>query len=328
MSQIPHPLISIILPAYNAEKYIGEAINSILNQTYRNFELIIVNDGSTDNTESEILKIKDDRIQYLFQKNQGMALALNKGISIAKGDFIARQDADDISIKERLEKQINFLIQNKDYALIGTCAKIINENGHFTGRYHNHPYENEVLKFYLLFDNPFVHSSIMFRKEIIRDCGIYNEKLHPLIQDFEYWFRISGKFKIANISEHLQLYRELNSGISSGTKNFYEIVAKQCAIHLASVWNAPKEQIKDFAYTYHNCIGEVNSKLSTERIITQLADKCLSQGLKEKQKIINHHVFKVKRSIYNNKINNSGNASPENILYRIKRRLLFFKYKT
>src|SRR5688500_9607984 len=121
------PIISVVLPVYNSENYIKEAIDSILNQTFKDFELIIINDGSVDRSAEVIQAIKDSRIVYVDQQNSGLAATLNRGIQMARGKYIARQDNDDISIPERLDMQVNFMENNPGVALLGTCAEIIDE---------------------------------------------------------------------------------------------------------------------------------------------------------------------------------------------------------
>jgi glycosyltransferase involved in cell wall biosynthesis len=123
------PLISVVMPVYNAAQYLREAIDSILNQTFRDFEFIIINDGSTDRSLEIIQSYNDDRIRLINQKNTGLAKALNNGIAIAKSDFIARMDADDISIPERLTSQFSFLESNVDVVAVGSNAEVIDKEG-------------------------------------------------------------------------------------------------------------------------------------------------------------------------------------------------------
>ena len=138
------PKISVVMPAYNAEKYIGEAIESILNQTFKDFEFIIINDGSVDHTKEIIREYNDPRIVLLENdKNRGIVLSLNKGLDAATGKYIARMDADDIATKDRLEKQLEFL-QVKSYDMVGCNAIKIDENGKEIG-YLNFPTAHEII---------------------------------------------------------------------------------------------------------------------------------------------------------------------------------------
>lgn len=200
------PKISVIMPAYNAEKYIDEAIDSILNQTYKDFELIIINDGSTDNTKEIILKYDDPRIIYLEnEKNRGIVKTLNKGLNQARGEYIARMDADDIAIYNRFEKQIEYLDDNKDVGILGTGIRIFGENIKPQERiFTTNP---EQLKAELIFNSCIAHSTVMMRRSNLIDNGLqYNEKF-PGREDFALWWEIVKVSKVNNISDILLNYR-------------------------------------------------------------------------------------------------------------------------
>jgi hypothetical protein len=136
-------------------------------------------------------------------------------LALAKGAFIARQDHDDLSRPERLQKQVSFLIENPEIFLVGTCAAIHNPQG-FTGRYHDHPTNSKRLSLEILFDNPFVHSSIMFRREVIKSVGYYQplKEITPL-DDYDFISRVASKFKVANLSEYLVEYYEGENTLTS-----------------------------------------------------------------------------------------------------------------
>src|SRR5437868_7347070 len=127
------PLVSVIMTVYNAQEYLNMAVDSILNQTYKNLEFIIINDGSTDNSGHIIEAYNDPRIKYIPQKNQGLAAALNKGIGLAKGKYIARMDHDDISYQMRLEKQVEFMEDNREVAMAGTSFDLIDSDSGIIG---------------------------------------------------------------------------------------------------------------------------------------------------------------------------------------------------
>lgn len=195
-------LISIILPAYNTkEEYLRESIQSILDQTYSNFEFIILNDGSTNNVEEIIFSYKDDRIKYVKNDiNLGLIKTLNKGLEIAKGEYIARMDADDISLPQRLEKQIKFFEQNPDVSLLGAF-------------YETFP-NNEIVKhpeFPNYFDfircNALAHPTVMFRKNDFEKYGLKYDENYAHAEDYELWSRAIRYLKIANIQEVLLKYR-------------------------------------------------------------------------------------------------------------------------
>jgi len=166
------PLISVVLPVFNGEKYIAESIKSILAQTEKNFELILVEDGSKDQSFSISCQFTDPRIKIRRQENRGLAEALNTGCSMAKGEFIARQDQDDISKPQRLEKQISYMLAHPECGLLGTWAQIL-EGEKMVARFHRHPTDADELRYELLFNNPFVHSSVMIRKTILDKVGGY-----------------------------------------------------------------------------------------------------------------------------------------------------------
>ena len=201
------------MPVYNGEKYLASAINSILKQTFTDFEFIIINDGSSDKTLDIILSYRDPRIVLVNQNNQGVTRSLNNGLKIAKGEYIARMDADDISEPERFAMQINFLDNNPLTALCGTRAIAIDKDDKIIKNFDYPPLTDKAIKRYYLLHNPFIHSSVIFRKSITDICGRYDETI-PRAQDYEYWGRIISKFPVANLSQHLLKYRVLAEGVT------------------------------------------------------------------------------------------------------------------
>ncbi|HWY11544.1 MAG TPA: glycosyltransferase, partial [Bacteroidia bacterium] len=231
MSTEKLPLISVVLPVYNGEGYLRESVDSILNQTFSDFEFIILNDGSTDRSEDVILSYKDPRIKYHKHLNCGLAATLNKGIDLAKGKYIARQDQDDISLPERLQKQIDFMESNPTVALLGTNAEIINEKSQSLQRFLNHAANSDILKFDLLFDNPFVHSSIMFRKAVIEISGNYMVS-KEFFEDHNLWSRMARQAPIANLPDCLVKYREVSTSISRTIDDYKMRVRNQSNLNI------------------------------------------------------------------------------------------------
>jgi glycosyltransferase involved in cell wall biosynthesis len=204
-------MISVIMSVYKPnQKYLIEAIESILNQTYKDFEFIIVNDGN----DCYITLPDDPRIKVIGNEtNIGLTKSLNKALKEAKGEYIARMDADDISYPERFAEQVKYLDEHSDCVLVGTWAEIINEQGKKI-REVKHPCENEVIQRELIKYNPFFHSSIMFRK------GVYYNENFRYAQDYELYFRLTrgwddGKKELANIPLFLHQYRETSNSITS-----------------------------------------------------------------------------------------------------------------
>lgn len=204
--------ITVLMSVYNGEDYICKSIDSILNQTFTNFEFVIVNDGSDDNTSSILYdyKRKDSRIQLIEHKNIGLTKSLNIGINSSNGYYIARQDADDISYPERLEKQYNYLQQNIDTVLLGTRHREIFNKKKVDGRV----YKSEIKKV-LRYINPFIHSSVMIQREAFKKIDFYNEKMDTS-QDYEAWLKIS-KIGDVHILDEVLLDRYVlnDSSISS-----------------------------------------------------------------------------------------------------------------
>lgn len=221
------PLISVVMPAYNAEKFLEESISSILNQTFNNFEFIIVNDGSKDKTKKIInsYKKKDKRIILLNNpRNLGLQVSLNKALKNARGKYIARMDADDISLPKRFEIQVEFLEKNKDIFLVGGSAIVINEKGEKMGCLIKGDNARRIKK-KLLKSNPLIHPSIMFRNS----QEYYREKF-VCSEDYDLYLRLlSKRKKIVNIPQFLVKYRiSKNSFVSTMPyQDFYFSKAKE-----------------------------------------------------------------------------------------------------
>lgn len=191
--------ISAVMSVFNNEKYVQESIESVLNQTFKDFEFIIVNDGCTDQT-GEILKKYEQNSQIKIienKKNIGLTKSLNKALKVAMGKYIARQDADDISLPERFKKQVEFLENNPEIKILGTFAYGINDTGEIL-REDTAPISSAVIKKNLIKNNSFIHPSVMIRKDILNKVGPYNEKFETT-QDYELWFRILKVAKGANL---------------------------------------------------------------------------------------------------------------------------------
>lgn len=241
------PHISVLLPVYNGAKYLKDAIESILNQTYSDFELIIINDGSQDNSVSIIERFNDTRIRFFCQPNMGLAATLNRAIGLANGIYLARQDQDDYSLPTRFEKQVSFLDLHPNCGIVGCLAQIWKEDIK-TRQSFKHSTDNLSLKFDLLFNNPFVHSSIMIRKEILNKIGNYstNTDRQPP-EDYELWSRVSRKYEVANIPDVLHIYREAKDSMSrTGIHPFIGNVVKISSENLCFVFG---RSIPDFELT-------------------------------------------------------------------------------
>ena len=181
----------------------------------------------------------------------GLAKTLNKGISLAKGKYIARQDNDDISYPDRLKLEVNFLEKHPDYALVGAQARIINEQGIDTGRKHLHATKSPQLCFDLVFDNPFVHSSVLFNKQMLFNVGGYDAN-HNFFEDHNLWSRISRTNKIANLPNVLLDYREVGTGMSKSEKKYSDQVRNQTKLNLSYYFSFSENEINHLAEIYHS----------------------------------------------------------------------------
>lgn len=206
------PKVSVLMPVYNASLYLFQAIESILLQTFQDWELILIDDGSTDDIMSTLGRYKDERIYYVKNEtNMGLIKTLNRGIDYCKGDFIARMDADDISHPRRFEFQVDFMNQHPEYLMCGTNASVIDNNGQIKGTIQNLS-SNDFLQINLLFSPPFVHPSVMIRREVLAK-NRYDEN-YKHVEDYELWCRIAHLGKIANIDKDLLSYRWHDKNVS------------------------------------------------------------------------------------------------------------------
>ena len=208
------PLISVLMPVYNAEKYLREAIDSILNQTFSDFEFLIIDDGSSDSTSNIIESYTDPRIRlFKNKKNLGLIATLNKGVSLAKGKYIARMDADDISHPSRLARQFEYLSQHSEVGVLGAAVQIIDDSGNASDK-SRPPTSHGVIRWHLCFSDPIVHPSVMIRRSVFNKVGGYSsDMLHA--EDYDLWRRLSNVTRLANMNDVLLFLRKHKNSISS-----------------------------------------------------------------------------------------------------------------
>lgn len=203
--------ITILLPVYNGEKYLREAIESILNQTFIDFEFLIINDGSTDTSEEIILSFDDSRIRYIKnEQNLKLIATLNKGLEIANGKYIARMDADDISLPNRLEKQLQFMEENPE---VGICGTYLRNIGKASNEVRFETIDEEI-RYRLLFSTYLRHPTVMMRKSTIDDHQLLYEKEYIHVEDHQLWLRFAQVSKLAILPAILLNYRVHDSNIS------------------------------------------------------------------------------------------------------------------
>lgn len=210
-------IVSIILPVFNGEEFISTAIESVLHQMYTAWELLIIDDGSTDGTAERVRQHSDSRIIYIKnEQNTGIQKSLNSGLQNAKGEYVARIDVDDVwSDVHKLALQVDFLETHKQYVLIGTGAIVVNEKGAEQFRYVERSTDQEIRN-RILFHNPFIHSSVLMRKDALVSVGGYSEDKSVLhVEDYDLWFRLSGAGQYANLPKHCVLFMVRETSLSS-----------------------------------------------------------------------------------------------------------------
>jgi glycosyltransferase involved in cell wall biosynthesis len=280
------------------------AIESILQQTFGDFELIIIDDGSTDNSIKIIETFKDNRIK-LIKNNENLKLikTLNIGLKLAKGKYIARMDSDDIAHKERFKKQIDFLENNPNISVLGTGFEVIDNPEKKVMYDKNH---NDI-KWKQLYECHILHPSVMIRRSVIIENNYYFDEKFPHCEDYELWTRISRKNQLANLKENLMFYREWEDNISHRHKETQErnsiIVRKNIFKWIGVELN--EMEINLFReLSYHNYLAEINIvKTLLEKIyISNKSSNYFPQSfLKKKIKYIWLHfnINKQKNSLKN-----------------------------
>jgi len=198
------PVISVILPVYNAEKYVEEAVDSILTQSYQNFEFIILNDGSTDGSLTVINKFSSNpQVKIVTHENKGLIATLNKGIALAKGEYIARMDADDIAHPKRFEKQLSLFEANENLGVCSASTENFGAETDITIR----SADNDKLKATLLFWPPFSHPAAMIKRSVLTDNNISYREEFKHCEDFDLWSQLAPYCQFSNVTEIMLKYR-------------------------------------------------------------------------------------------------------------------------
>ena len=229
-----NPFITVFTPNYNGSKYISETIESVIKQSYTNFEYIIIDDHSTDNSWQIIQKYakKDQRIKT-FRNTRNLQIVKNRNCgfqhSSPEAKYFAIIDSDDVALPDKLKIQVNFLQNNPDYGLVGSNIIIINKNSQVIGFRKYPSTDNDIRKSILRF-NPIAQSSVILRKDVIDEIGMYDETWR-VCQDYDYWLRVGISWKFANINKPLIKYRLSSTQVKSTNlketlQNTYKIQKK------------------------------------------------------------------------------------------------------
>ncbi|MFC1775252.1 glycosyltransferase family 2 protein [Patescibacteria group bacterium] len=215
------PIVTVLMPVYNGEEYLKEAIDGVLNQTFTDFEFFILNDGSTDNGENIIKSYTDPRIKLInSDKNRGQAEIINEALDIVQSKYVVRVDCDDICLPKRLQTQVDFMDKNPEIGISGTWAKVM---GKQTKKYIKPPSDFEKIKVTMLFNTAMMQPSTIMRREMLDKYNLRYDKTFKYSGDYEFWTRAIQYFPITNIKKVLFLYRMHEKSVS----NLYSDIQKQ-----------------------------------------------------------------------------------------------------
>ena len=288
------PQTTVLIPTYNCSKYIVPAVKSVLAQKYTDYELLILDDGSTDNTEEIISKISDSRVVYLKNSsNKGIVYTLNKGIDLAKGEYIARMDADDIVLGNRLQVQTDFLSKNPDYGIVGGWYQVTNENGKIIDTVEGVTNCSSA-QLGLLFRNQFAHSVVTMRTDLAKQLKYDPE--FQYCEDYDLWVRFAEVSKVTNLPAYYLSYR----WYSENSCNRKQKELKQAMLNLLSreldkieVEHTAEELVLHAAVCFgmapklfkneekRNRLNQWYDKVFSSPILNQRYDKMLLQNLRK-----------------------------------------------
>lgn len=263
--------ISVLMPVFNGEKFLVEAIESILNQTFTDFEFIIVNDGSTDGTVNIIKSYTDQRIKLITRENGGVSEALNTGLKLAKGKYIVRMDADDISHLDRIEKQYDFIKNNPECIIVGTDVNYITEENDFVFRYFSPAYLHDDISKIVSNECPFIHSSVLYNREQILKVGGYEEAAYAFEDHFLWVNVINNKLGLTHVLKDVLVDVRLNPSSVTVDFNDYDSEYLKSKQHVLSTGHIDKESAK----ILKNSFKKLDKKLKALSYHRLLAKKYL-----------------------------------------------------
>ena len=241
------PTISVVLSVYNGEAFVADAIESIRRQTFPDFEMIVVDDGSNDGTAAilDLFQVADPRIHVLTLPRVGLGRATNTGLAAAKGKYIARLDADDLAKPKRLEIQLAYLQEHPEVGLLGTSYNILRK-GHLEESPRPVLLEDAQLRRGLVRSNQFLHSSLMIPRRVFDAVGVYNEKL-PIMLDFDLIIRITRKFQVANLAEPLAIKRVHDQAYFQSRSHTWPKFASKVRLRWRA-WRAFSRRVTDLRF--------------------------------------------------------------------------------
>lgn len=287
------PKVTVLMPVYNAGIYLQEAIESILKQTFSDFELLIINDGSTDQSAEVIARFDDPRIRYVKnEKNIGLVKTLNKGLDLAQGIYVARMDQDDISLPERLEKQVKFLDTHSEIGVCGSWFELF-PSGELVQR----PVTNDEIKAHLFINCALGHPTVIIRMKVLKNNNLLYDPSFDHAEDYEFWTRLIQKTKMQNIPEVLLKYRVHSSQICSvyndkqrdivnliriNQLHYLGIVPteREKTIHLAALAESIEAEINTEelkAWIDKLIFANTQRKIYSEKEFSNMLNKCLEK---------------------------------------------------
>lgn len=258
-------LVSVIIPAYNVEDYIGTSLQSMLDQAYSHQEILVIDDASTDNTLRVIQQFRDNRIHIIRNEtNLGLATSINKAIQLAKGVYIARMDADDVANPQRLQKQVAFLNEHPDVSIVGSAMQSFGHNKYV----HKFPETHMACKAQLLFNVCFGHPTVLVRKAVFNDVqNLYRDELQQYSEEYDLWCRLVDKVSFANLSDVLLAYRTLDPAVKGEAEQKRRI--NSFAIRKDFIIKQWGEQ-KEMDYQFHDNICNLKKAADINELDTWL----------------------------------------------------------
>lgn len=258
--------VTVLMPVYNAEKYLAEAIDSVLMQSHKDFEFLIINDGSTDHSLEIINRYSDNRIRVITQKNGGVSAALNTGLKHATGEYIARFDADDVCYPTRIEEQYHFMRAHDEYVIVGADIDYIDKDGEYLFSFTTIGHTNEEIKERISLGCPFVHSAVMYKKDVVLAMGGYEVKAHTF-EDYFLWMKLIDKGKVFNFNKAMIKVRFNPESVTVDYKDYNEtfLRLREKALKTGIITDEEGDQLlksvkrldrKTKEFSYNNMLGK------------------------------------------------------------------------
>jgi glycosyltransferase involved in cell wall biosynthesis len=277
------PRISVLMPVYNAERFLRQAVDSILEQTYADFELIAIDDGSKDasGTILDEYAAQDPRVRVFHQENQGLVTTLNRAIELSHGEYLARQDGDDVSFPLRFEQQAAVLDSQPDVVLVSGGFEVFDEEDEFLYR-EVLPTDDQEIKRAMYLRNPIGHGSVMFRKDAALAAGLYSDQ-HGPTEDYELWSRLAKQGKFAAVEQAVYHWRVNPAGITS---NSNKVMLEIMRGHIDRLWleQAPPllsaKQLRQKGYHYYSTYRKRGVDMKNDMLAdnAQIAFKMMRRG--------------------------------------------------